>query len=110
MPEAMRLRPRKRGMPRRVLLLSNYVHRDRSYAALPCEPFQVELLRVPALLREALGDELEFRWRPHPADENEAVARGHARAPFVSLSRDQPLAEDLDGCDVLISGNSTALR
>jgi hypothetical protein len=109
MPDAIKLRPRRPGRPRRVLLLSNYVHRDRTSAALPSEPFQTELLRVPVLLRAALGDDLEFRWRPHPADEDGAVARGLARVPFVTLSRNRPLADDLDACDVLISGRSTAL-
>jgi hypothetical protein len=109
MPEVMKLRSRVPTVPRRVLLLSNYVHRDRLHAAAPFEPFQDELLRVPALLRAKFGDDLEFRWRPHPADEDAAIARGHARVPFVVLSRGRSLAQDLDDCDVLISTQSTAL-
>lgn len=109
MPEVLKLRARTPAVPKRVLLLSNYVHRDRPYAALPFEPFQDELLRVPLLLRAELGDHLEFRWRPHPADEDAAVARGHAKVPFVALSRSRSLADDLDECDVLVSTQSTAL-
>lgn len=110
MPQTLTLRPRAPRVPRRVLILSNYVHRDRPYRAMPHEPFQTELLRVATLLRERFGeDAFEFRWRPHPADEPDAVERGHARVPFVTVSRGRTLAEDLDDCDVLVSGQSTAL-
>ena len=109
MPQVLKLVRRTPVVPRHVLLMTNYVHRDRPYLALPLEPFQDEMLRVPLLLRDALGTELEFRWRPHPADEDGAVARGHAKVPFVKLSRNRSLADDLDACDVAFSGQSTAL-
>jgi hypothetical protein len=64
---------------------------------------------VGAALRAAHDDVLEFRWRPHPADNPAALERALARAPDVELSRGRSLAEDLDWCDVLVSGQSTAL-
>lgn len=109
MPRVLRLRERTPVVPRRVLLLSNYVHRDRPYRALPHEPFQYELLRVALLLRNRFGSDLSFRWRPHPADERDPVERAHRESAFVALSLDRPLADDLNECDVLVSGQSTAL-
>jgi hypothetical protein len=57
----------------------------------------------------ALDSSLVLRWRPHPADAPDAVARALARIPPVELSQGRPLAEDLDWCDVLVTSQSTAL-
>lgn len=109
MPQVMKLRARTPVVPRKVLLLTNYVTGMRFYKPLPFEPFQDEVLRAAKLLNDATGGELSFRWRPHPVDEDEPVARGLAKVPFIELSRTRPLEEDLDWCDVLVTVASTAM-
>ena len=114
MPVRARLLPRT--VPaHRMLLLTNYVHRDSDADSLPgatrfpAQLFQAEMLELVSLLRAAGHRHLTFRWRPHPADNEKAIRTDHARLVNVALSRDRPLEEDVAWADVVISSNSTTV-
>jgi hypothetical protein len=97
--------------PRRVLLMTNYVHRDSKVdGVFPFEPALRELVGLLPRLTEAVRAPLSFRWRPHPADAPaivDALARELGSA--VSLSRGVPLVDDLAWADVVVSSASTTV-
>jgi hypothetical protein len=94
----------------RLLLVTNYVapvlgaHDDR-----PMEPYQSELLRAAHLARSVLESGGVVRWRPHPADDLEAVKRGLALFAGIELSERRTLAEDVAWADIVVSTPSSAL-
>lgn len=94
----------------RVLIASNYVHRDTAEnGRFPTRVFQEELLEVVAVLREEFGLRFAFRWRPHPADKEALVAATLARYPGVELSRGRELAEDAAWADIIVSSLSSVV-
>jgi hypothetical protein len=103
MPMPPRL-ARSPGGPRvRVLVMTNYAHRDE--VEVPgLGPYQDEVLDII----RCRSHRYVFRWRPHPADSPEAVSRSAEGLP-AELSRARPLAEDLAWADVVVSTISTAL-
>ncbi len=99
----------KRRPARNVLLMTNYCHRDACSAGVwPYEPFQRELLRVSALLRERVP-ELVFRWRPHPSDAPSVIERGHREFPDLTLSLGTKLDDDLSWADLVVTSTSTTV-
>jgi hypothetical protein len=88
----------------RVLLLTNYAHRDDVVEQTGLDPYQDELLEIVRLR----GRQYAFRWRPHPADRPEAITPAATGLP-AELSRGRPLAEDLAWADVVVSTISTAV-
>jgi hypothetical protein len=93
----------------RVLIMSNYCHRaTRIGSRWPQLPFQNELLRLPGLLRQALGERFQFRWRPHPADNEGAVQQTFAQTSGVEISRGRPLEEDVAWAEIIVSSVSSA--
>lgn len=101
------LATRRLVAPRRLLLLSNYVHVDWQRAGFPFEPFQLLLLDALAAVKSAAGEQLSYRWRPHPNDDADAVARALSRAPFLETRRTSTLEEDLEWADVVVSSPSS---
>jgi hypothetical protein len=75
----------------------------------PREVYQPELLDVIRRLRALGHADLEFRWRPHPADVLARVLRDLGDTTDVELSRGRPLEEDAAWADVIVSSNSTAV-
>ncbi len=109
MPKKPLLPPRAARARRRLLLLTNYCHRDYEVdGRFPFECFQNELLRLVDLLA-AEGIELDVRWRPHPADNEDAVRRALARMRTVERSPNQALDDDLAWSDLVISAMSTTV-
>lgn len=122
--ERLGRKPLVAGMPRRLahrsrvpltgpvklLMLSNYVHRDFAIeGTFPYESFQRELLRLPALVRAQVTGELQIRWRPHPADNPKAVARTFATLEQVERTPNPLLEADVEWADVIVSSMSTAV-
>ncbi len=109
----LRLRRGGRTGPiRRILVMSNYAHRDQEVrGCFPNEPLQEELLDIVPRLRALVGEELQFRWRPHPADLPHVLERTRALIGLdaVTVSRGSPLAEDADWADLIVTSQSTAL-
>jgi hypothetical protein len=103
--------PRPRPAKRRVenvLIMSNYVHRDQKAPwGYPLLPFQMELLRTVALIRSQVRNDLRFRWRPHPADDERMVERALEENPGIELSRGRALQEDADWADIIFSSQSS---
>jgi hypothetical protein len=109
--------PRPRALPRkplpraarRVLIMSNYVHRDMIVEGVFAqETSQLEMLRFAGLIRK-LRPDVEVRWRPHPADAPAAVRRGLDAFGPLEVSRGAPLENDLAWCDVVVSSPSSAV-
>lgn len=103
---------RAAGVRRRnVLLVSNYQHRDwvnrfGNFQQVTLD----EALHTFDLLAREHALELNFRWRPHPADVPSLVAATHAKWPWVELSHNaRPLGEDLRWADVVISTPSSSV-
>lgn len=95
----------------RVLLLTNYFHRDLMAGGGPDRAaLQGELLGMPALLRAAAPElGLEFRWRPHPAELDGMVRDAHRMLNDVALSRGCALIEDFEWADLIISSYSSTV-
>jgi hypothetical protein len=94
----------------RVLFLSNYVHRGYLMnGRLPLEPVQLEMLRAAAGARRALGPGAEIRWRPHPADDDESIARTLATVRDVERSVGRNLHDDVTWADVIVCSPSSTL-
>jgi hypothetical protein len=100
-PPRLPRRPRESRV--RVLLMSNYVHRDDTVYQTGLDGYQDELLDV---IRHR-SQRYTFRWRPHPADLPQAVSRA-AEGLDADVSRGRPLADDLAWADVVVSTVSTA--
>jgi hypothetical protein len=97
--------PQPRGPSKtRVLVLSNYAHRDDVIEQTGQDPYQDELLELIQLRSEAYA----FRWRPHPADRPESISRASEGLP-AEVSHGRPLAEDFGWADVVVSSISTAV-
>ena len=92
----------------RVLLLTNYCHRDAISSGHSRVAFQYEVLRVAALCARR-GLEWSFTWRPHPADDMEQVNRTLTVAPGVSLQAEGTLQDALATHDVVVSSLSTSV-
>lgn len=109
MPAPERLSARTRPA-RRILMMSNYVHRDAARDGhYPLRAFQDELLDVIPLLRARGHADKEFRWRPHPADDQLLVALEAKRHPGLALSRGVAVEEDAAWADLVVSSISTTL-
>jgi len=100
---AVRVRPTTARGRKRILIMSNYAHRDehRPYSL----PFQDELLRITKLAPAGF----EFRWRPHPADDPQRVQRTLQALSGVHLSQGAPLEEDVGWASIVVSSMSSAL-
>lgn len=92
----------------RILLLTNYCHRDAISTGHSRVAFQYELLRVAALCARR-GLPWSFTWRPHPADDLEHVDRTLAVSPGVALQADGTLRDALGTHDVVVSSLSTSV-
>jgi hypothetical protein len=101
-------RPLAPGPPRRVIVLSNYVHESWRSADYPLRIHQAELLRAIQLLRARFAERFEYRWRPHPSDNSALVEAGLRVTEGLVLSADRSLAEDLEWSDIVISSNSSS--
>lgn len=103
--------PRRiRSTVERILFLSNYVHHGyRVEGRQPLEPLQLELLRAAPLARRAVGPNAEVRWRPHPADDREAVARTMATVTNVECSVGRDLTDDVAWADIIVCTPSSTL-
>ncbi len=100
----------RRERATRILLLSNFVHRDSTvHGKFPLRVFQPELLAVVPQIREDFGERFHFRWRPHPADNDALLAESVATVPGVDLSRGRELAEDCAWADIIIGSLSSAI-
>ena len=116
MPLRFNLPPRT-AQARRVLVMSSYTHRDaivnegivRKRRRFPLQIFQTEILDVIRCLREMGHHDLEFRWRPHPADTDSEIQRDLSALPNVELSRGRALVEDASWADLIVSSNSTVV-
>jgi hypothetical protein len=101
---------RPANAPKRVLLLSNYgtlvggAHRRR----FPRAGYQVHLVGEVAKACRALGLN-ELRWRPHPGDDQAAVARDAERFGPMMVSRGTPLEDDFDWADLTITSLSSTV-
>jgi hypothetical protein len=104
MQTAAPLQHAPRGDRARVLLLSNYMHRDDAVYRIGLDPYVHELLDI------ARRDDPRcvYRWRPHPADRRDAVTRA-SEGLSAEISRGRSLEEDLAWADVVVSTLSTAL-
>jgi hypothetical protein len=97
---------------RDILILTSYFHRDIvvPHGGTKRAPQQRELLAIPERLRAALPDWLlEFRWRPHPAEMPDLVARAYADLEDVELSQGRQLEDDLAWADLIVSVHSSAV-
>lgn len=103
-PSAPRATP-----PRRILVVSNYLHSGWDHAGLPLIHQHEELLAAVDLIRGSLPDRFDVRWRPHPSDNRRAVSRVLKHRPYLSESTNHELADDLDWSDVVISTNSSSI-
>ncbi len=91
----------------RILLLSNYVHRDSGYKKPYC-CFQNQMLSVvPYLLSSDLCRAV--RWRPHPADDRALVVKTAQKYKRLELSLDRSLEDDFDWADIVVSSYSTVI-
>lgn len=110
MPPVRELPRRAASGPARVLLMTSYAHRDgiSPLGAWPWLPFQQEMLAVAEHV-EALGLDVELRWRPHPADLDSLLEPARARFPSVACSRGAPLESDLEWADVVVTSVSTSM-
>jgi hypothetical protein len=94
-------------VPRKVILLTNYAHRDLPVRERPYRMLlQSELLDAASELKRR-NPQLELRWRPHPADlrplvEPEAQAR---QLPLSAIA----LGEDLAWADIAVCSISTTI-
>lgn len=109
MPRPLGLNRREHHRGTRVLIMSNYSHRDAAVDGYPFRAAQNELMKLPALLRERVRHQLDFRWRPHPADSPVTVGELHSRLDAVELSRGRPIAEDLTWSDLIVSSASAVV-
>ena len=109
MPRRQSPRAVRPPRPPRVLFLSNYCHRDYEVEGrFSFECFQNELLSVSELV-SARFPEIELRWRPHPADNEAAIARSQERFPRVRRTTNKSLEADFEWADVLVSSMSTTV-
>jgi hypothetical protein len=93
-----------------VLIASNYSHRDsRAGSSFPECSSQEVLLDVVGVIRENFGQRFHFRWRPHPADDEEAVGATLKLYSRVELSRGNPLEEDVAWADLIITSTSSTV-
>lgn len=102
MPVRLRLPPRE-GPVRRVLIMSCYAHRDARLDGIALEHFQPELLALVPRLRALGHNDLVFRWRPHPADNENAIQQALASIDRLELSRGRTLEEDTAWADVIVT-------
>jgi hypothetical protein len=94
---------------RRVLFVTNYLHRDTVIGSdHPLWVYQDELMRCVSVVRERFGDRFQFRWRPHPADSEEAIVASMAGYEGIERSKGQTLAQDAAWADIAISSVSSA--
>lgn len=110
MPIRHRAVPQRQGKPRRILIVTSYCHRDVGRFGYPLKAFQDEVLEVPRLMREANVGDVQFRWRPHPADAPHLLQRGLSRIRDVEYAPDGTLESALEWADVVISSISTAIH
>lgn len=96
-------------LPRSVLLLTNYTHVDWEQSGYPFEPFQIMLLDAIAAVRKACPEIFQFRWRPHPNDCSSSIRRGHARVPFVEISRSRSLDTDINWAELIVASPSSTI-
>ena len=109
MPSRTERHPPRREPPWRVLLLSNYVHRDLGISGhFPFEPFLRELLRVPTELAQIAEGRFQVRWRPHPADHPDALSRAASHIRDLPRSSES-LEEDFAWADCIVSSMSTTV-
>lgn len=106
---AVRREPRSERT-HRVLFMSNYLHVGyRTEGRHPLLPFQFAFLHAAVETVNRLG-RAAVRWRPHPADDKDAIAKALSTSP--GLERSSPnaeLAEDLGWADVVVCSPSSSL-
>ncbi len=96
--------------PRRILVLTNFTHwGSRVDGWSPLECFQDEMLRAADRIQAVRGSSVEFRWRPHPADDPEAVNRGLRGRPYLTRSTSETCQEDVAWADVVLASISTSV-
>jgi hypothetical protein len=110
MPVRLGPSPRRDVETPRLLILTNYVHRDFAQGTrAPLACFQTEVLRLIEPLRATVGP-VEVRWRPHPADDQTLVDRGFGELRDVELSRGvRSLEEDIRWADAVVATPSTTV-
>jgi hypothetical protein len=101
-------KPPRTGPPQRVLVLSNYVHESWAGSGYPLRFHQAELLRAVQLVRARFGPRFQYRWRPHPSDNETDIAVGLRQSPGVVRSTEPTLSADLAWSDLVISSNSSS--
>ena len=94
---------------RKVLVLTNYVHRDWATSCFPMAPFQTQLLEAMQALDRARPGYHAFRWRPHPDDDEQLVREGATRAPALELAREGSLDAAFDWADVVVASPSSTV-
>ncbi|MBT9585608.1 hypothetical protein IV102_19865 [bacterium] len=91
--------------PRRLLLATNYLHRDyQDRGFFPYEYFAHELLDLSIHLDPA---QFQIRWRMHPAETSRARSLAQNRKDFRMMLSQTTLQEDLSWCDAVISTMSS---
>lgn len=94
---------------RRLLLATNYLHRDYSLDGFfPYELYLCDLLNLASRLHEEWPGQFLVRWRPHPAEVAQVEAgRSRLQTSGVSFSPNTTLGEDLAWCDGILSTMSS---
>ena len=109
MPIRIRLGGRA-SAPTNILIMSNYAHPDSIIRGRHVEEmYQDELLRMVTVLRANGHGDKAFRWRPHPADDENLVRSALARHADLELSRGTGLEADARWADVIISTVSSTV-
>lgn len=96
--------------PRRVLLMTSYMHRDHpAWKIQYLNRLHDDFMSIARDLASQLPDqELEFRWRPHPAEPRVQVEKYAARGG-LDLSTEVSLQTDLDWAGLVVSVHSSAV-
>lgn len=102
----------QRAVTPRILLLTNYFHRDLvSLDGLRERAwYQGEILGVPEVLRARLPAlRMAFRWRPHPAENRRLVANRFRSLSDVEMSNSADLQDDLGWATIVIAAHSSTV-
>jgi hypothetical protein len=105
LPRTVARPPLGDGEPARLLIISNYMVSSWGLDPRTYEAYQRPILR--AALEAQARWPLTLRWRPHPADDPEWVARIAGELPGLERSSGE-LDADLRWCHVLVSSVSSS--
>lgn len=99
----------RRGPPKRVLVMTNYLHVSWDRVAYPLLPHHRLLFTAVENLRAVLPPDCEIVWRPHPSEDKALVEASEREHPWLRRSRNAELDRDLAEADVVISTMSSAV-